>query len=72
MQSTADVVLVRCVKEMLKYPAPAKDLYVSPLFRRERSYAEASGAWQLSKVPRTELRAQLTAMRRQYSRRLRT
>lgn len=40
----ADVVLVGCVKSKLDHPAPARDLYTSPLFRKERAYAEASGA----------------------------
>lgn len=39
----ADVVLVGCVKRKLDHAAPAKDLYTSPLFRKERRYAEASG-----------------------------
>ena len=40
----ADIVLVGCVKSKLDRPAPAQDLYTSPLFRKERSYAEATGA----------------------------
>lgn len=39
----ADIVLVGCVKEKLDHPAAARDLYVSPLFAKERAYAEASG-----------------------------
>lgn len=39
----ADVVLVGCVKTKLDRPAPARDLYTSSLFRKERSYAEAAG-----------------------------
>jgi len=39
-----DLVLVGCVKSKLNHPAPAQDLYTSPLFRKERSYAEAAGA----------------------------
>jgi hypothetical protein len=39
-----DVVLVGCVKRKLSHTAPAQDLYDSPLFRKERAYAEASGA----------------------------
>jgi hypothetical protein len=39
----ADVLLVSCVKDKLKHPAPAQDLYVSDLFRKERAYAERSG-----------------------------
>jgi Family of unknown function (DUF6884) len=37
------LVLVACVKEKLSVPAAARDLYVSPLFRKERAYAERSG-----------------------------
>lgn len=37
-----DVVLVACVKQKLDHPAPAKDLYTSDLFRKERQYAERS------------------------------
>ncbi len=40
----ADVVLVGCVKQKLTAPAPARDLYISPLFRKARAYAEATGA----------------------------
>lgn len=39
----ADVVLVGCVKTKLDRPAPARELYVSALFRRQRAYAEAVG-----------------------------
>lgn len=39
-----DVVLIGCVKRKRAEPAPAKDLYVSSLFRKERAYAESSGA----------------------------
>jgi hypothetical protein len=39
-----DLVLVGCVKRKLSHAAPAQDLYDSPLFRKERTYAEASGA----------------------------
>lgn len=38
-----DVLLVTCVKEKLRTPAAARDLYISPLFQREREYAERSG-----------------------------
>lgn len=38
-----DVVLVGCVKSKLTHAVPAKDLYISPLFRKERAYAEAAG-----------------------------
>ena len=37
------VLLVTCVKSKLAQPAAAKDLYVSPLFERERRYAESRG-----------------------------
>lgn len=37
------VVLVACCGEKLKHPAPAKDLYQSPLFKKSRSYAEKFG-----------------------------
>lgn len=40
----ADLVLVGCVKQKLDHPAAARDLYISPLFAKERAYAEASGA----------------------------
>lgn len=39
----ADVLLMACVKTKRNRPAAAKDLYVSPLFRKERTYAEAAG-----------------------------
>lgn len=39
----ADVLLVSCVKTKSASPCAAKDLYVSPLFRSERRYAEARG-----------------------------
>jgi len=38
-----DLILVGCVSAKLEHAAPAKDLYVSPLFARRRRYAEASG-----------------------------
>ena len=37
------LLLVACVKEKLSVPAAARDLYLSPLFRKERAYAERSG-----------------------------
>jgi len=40
----ADLILVGCVKSKLGVPAPAKDLYTSALFRKERAYAERAGA----------------------------
>jgi len=33
--------LVSCVSAKLDRPAPARDLYVSPLFRKARAYVEA-------------------------------
>ncbi len=42
-REAADVVLVGCVKSKLDRPAPARDLYTSALFRKERAYAEATG-----------------------------
>lgn len=39
----ADVVLIRCVKSKRTVPVPAKELYTSALFRKERAYAEAAG-----------------------------
>ncbi|WP_422656613.1 DUF6884 domain-containing protein [Nocardioides sp.] len=42
--SSPDVVLVGCVRKKLPHPAPAKDLYDSPLFAKERTYAEATDA----------------------------
>ncbi|WP_198950146.1 DUF6884 domain-containing protein [Kineosporia sp. A_224] len=40
---SADIALIGCVKTKLDHSAPARDLYVSPLFRQRRRYAEASG-----------------------------
>lgn len=37
------IILVTCVKEKLHRPAAARDFYISPLFRKERAYAEESG-----------------------------
>lgn len=38
-----DIVLVSCVKDKLDRPAPAKNLYTSDLFRKERAYAQRAG-----------------------------
>ncbi len=38
------VVLVGCVKTKLDRSAPAQDLYTSPLFLKQRAYAESTGA----------------------------
>lgn len=43
LNGSADVLLVTCVKSKLTRPAAARDLYVSPLFRKQRAYAEAIG-----------------------------
>lgn len=40
----ADILLVTCVKTKLDRPAAAKDPYTSPLFLKQRTSAEASGA----------------------------
>jgi hypothetical protein len=39
----ADLILIACVKQKLDHPAPARDLYTSDLFRKEREYAVRSG-----------------------------
>jgi hypothetical protein len=39
----ADLLLVACVKTKLNVPAAARDLYVSPLFQKERAYGERRG-----------------------------
>lgn len=38
-----DLLLVTCVKSKGPGPAAAKELYTSPLFRKERAYSEATG-----------------------------
>ena len=38
-----DLLLVTCVRSKQSQPAAAKDLYVSPLFRMQRAYAEQVG-----------------------------
>ena len=38
-----DVYLVSCVSKKLSHPAPARDLYISPWFRKARSYVERTG-----------------------------
>jgi hypothetical protein len=43
-QRTPGVILVSCSARKGDRPAPAKDLYTSSLFRKQRAYAEASGA----------------------------
>ncbi|MBA4189527.1 MAG: hypothetical protein C0467_16185 [Planctomycetaceae bacterium] len=43
---TNRIVLVSCVKTKQKCPAPARELYTSPLFKGMRQYAERVGdAW---------------------------
>ena len=37
------VVLIGCVKMKLDHAAPAEELYVSPLFRKRRAFAESTG-----------------------------
>ena len=37
------LLLLGCVKTKLSHAAPAKDLYISPLWEKRRGYAEASG-----------------------------
>ena len=44
VHSDVDIVLIGCVKEKTRRPAAAKDLYTSPLYVKERTYAEATGA----------------------------
>lgn len=39
----SDLVLVACVKQKLTHPAPARDLYTSDLFCKQREYAERAG-----------------------------
>lgn len=43
LPGSADLVLVGCVKKKLDHPAPARLLYVSDLFAKQRAYAERSG-----------------------------
>lgn len=43
LDTELDVVLIGCVKTKGDAPAPARDLFTSPLFRRRRAFAEASG-----------------------------
>jgi hypothetical protein len=49
-QGDADAMLIGCVSQKADRPLPARDLYVSELFRRRRAYADASGVpwWILS------------------------
>jgi hypothetical protein len=39
------VILVACCGPKLSRPAAAADLYVSPLFKKSRTYAERRGRW---------------------------
>lgn len=43
VRDAAGLLLVSCVKDKLAVPAPARDLYTSPLFNKQRRYAELSG-----------------------------
>lgn len=43
-RNAADVILVGCVMKKRGTLAPAKDLYISALFSKERAYAESTGA----------------------------
>ena len=43
MDSRPAAILLGCVKRKLDHQADAQDLYCSPLWRKRRSYAEASG-----------------------------
>lgn len=44
METNSRVYLVSCVSQKTPYPVPAKDLYVSNLFRKARAYVEKSGS----------------------------
>ena len=44
MSSYRRIYLVSCVSQKTPYPAPARDLYVSPLFQKERAYVLKSGS----------------------------
>ena len=39
------IILVVCCRRKLTEPAPAADLYVSPLFKKARTYSERRGRW---------------------------
>lgn len=41
--SDADIILVTCVKSKAARPSAAKDLYTSPLFKKQRTYVEKMG-----------------------------
>lgn len=41
--ATTDLILIGCVKTKLDVSAPAEELYISPLFRKRRTYAESNG-----------------------------
>lgn len=42
MSNAITVGLVGCASQKLKRPAPARELYVSPLFKKASAYAEAT------------------------------
>ena len=44
MSDRPDLVILGCVATKRDEPAPARNLYISPLWERRRAYAEASGA----------------------------
>lgn len=44
MSERPDLVILGCVATKRDEPAPARDLYISPLWEHRRTYAEASGA----------------------------
>ena len=44
MATDRRIYLVSCVSQKTPYPAPARDLYVSPLFRKARAYVLKSGS----------------------------
>jgi hypothetical protein len=81
---TERIALVGCVKTKRKGTYPARDLYVSPLFRKRRAFVEAAGPrwWILSAAyglvaPETRLRdyertlnAMGAAERREWGRRV--
>lgn len=46
MATERRIYLVSCVSQKTLYPAPARDLYVSPLFQKARAYVlKSSSPW---------------------------
>ena len=41
--TNADIVLITCVKTKRKHPCAAMEMYVSPLFAKQRAYADTAG-----------------------------